>query len=73
MIRSLWFVHIMLMLAMIGVGGVAGNILSGGPLDQAATTQLWLAATAFGALTVASLMTSFILTKAGFHRMAGRH
>lgn len=73
MIRSLWFVHIMLMFAMVGVGGMAGNILNSGPLDQAATTQLWLAATAFSALTVASLMTSFILTKAGFHRLAGRH
>jgi len=72
MIRSLWFVHVMLMLAMIGVGGMAGNILSGSPPDRAATTQLWLAATAFGALTVASLTTAFILTKAGFHRLAGR-
>ena len=73
MIRSLWFVHVMLIFAMIGVGGMAGNILNADGLDQAATTQLWLAATAFGALTVATLTTAFILTKAGFLKIANRH
>jgi hypothetical protein len=57
---------------MIGVGGMAGNILSGGPLDQHATTQLWLAAATFGALTVAGLTTAFVLTKVGFSKFASR-
>jgi hypothetical protein len=73
MIRALCFVHVMLILAMIGVGDMAGATLDGGPLDTARTDQLWLAALAFGALTAASLTTAFILTKAGFHRVAGRH
>jgi predicted MFS family arabinose efflux permease len=68
MTRSLWFVHVMLVLAMMGVGGIAGTILSGDPLDQSHMTQLWLAAVAFGALAAASLTTSFILSKAGFYR-----
>jgi hypothetical protein len=68
MIRSLWFVHVMLVLAMMGVGGIAGTILSNDPLDQSNITLLWLAAAAFGAIAAASLTTSFILTKAGFHR-----
>ena len=66
--RSLWFVHGMLVLAMMGVGGIAGTILSSDPLDQSNMKLLWLAAVAFGALAAASLTTSFILTKAGFHR-----
>jgi hypothetical protein len=72
MTRSLWFVHVMLVLAMMGVGGIAGTILSGDPLDQPHITQLWLAAVAFGALAVASLTTSFILSKAGFQRAVAR-
>ena len=72
MIRSLWFVHIMLVLAMMGIGGIAGTILSSEPLDQSNITLLWLAAVAFSAIAVASLTTSFILTKAGFHRAVAR-
>jgi hypothetical protein len=66
MIRSLWFVHVMLVLAMMGVGGMAGAILNSGPIDQSHTTQLWLAAIAFGALAAASLTTTAILSKFGF-------
>jgi predicted MFS family arabinose efflux permease len=72
MMRSLWFVHIMLVLAMMGVGGIAGTILSNDSLDQSNITLLWLAAVAFSALAVASLTTSFILSKAGFHRTPAR-
>ena len=73
MIRSLCFVHVMLALAMIGVGDMAGAALNRNAPDSVWTDQLWLAALAFGALTAASLTTAFILTKAGFHRLAGRH
>jgi hypothetical protein len=73
MIRSLCFVHVMLALAMIGVGDMAGAALNRNAPDPVWTDQLWLAALAFGALTAASLTTAFILTKAGFHRFAGRH
>jgi hypothetical protein len=72
MTRSLWFVHIMLIFAMIGVGGMAGNILGSGPLDRHATAQLWLAAATFGALTVAGLTTSFLLAKVGLTKFASR-
>jgi hypothetical protein len=70
--RSLWFVHVMLVLAMMGVGGIAGTILSSDPLDQSHLTLLWLAAVAFGALATASLTTSFILSKAGFQKAVAR-
>jgi hypothetical protein len=68
MIRSLWFIHGMLVLAMMGVGGIAGTILSNDPLDLSHMTQLWLAAVAFGAIVAASLTTSFILSRSGFRR-----
>ena len=58
----------MLVLAMMGIGGIAGTILSSDPLDQSHITQLWLAAVAFGAVAAASLTTSFILSRLGFHR-----
>jgi len=73
MIRSLCFVHVMLALAMIGVGDMAGAALDGDARDPAWTDQFRLAALAFGTLTAASLTTAFILTKAGFRRFAGRH
>jgi hypothetical protein len=73
MIRSLCFVHVMLIFAMIGVGDMAGATLDSAGPDPRQTTQLWLAGLAFGALTAASLTTAFILTKAGFQRVAGRH
>lgn len=59
----------MLVLAMMGVGGIAGTIVSSDPLDQPHMTQLWLAAVAFGALVAASLTTTFILSKSGFPRL----
>jgi len=58
----------MLVLAMMGVGGIAGTILSSDTLDQSHMIQLWLAAVAFGAIAAASLTTSFILSRSGFHR-----
>ena len=73
MIRSLCFVHAMLVLAMIGVGDMAGAALDSNAPDPDWTDQVRLAALAFGSLTAASLTTAFILTKAGFHRLAGRH
>jgi len=73
MIRSLCFVHAMLALAMIGVGDMAGRVLDSDAPDPVWSDQLWLAVLAFGSLTAASLTTAFILTKAGFHRFAGRH
>ena len=72
MIRSLFFVHVMLIIAMIGVGGMAGAVLNDGPLDHSDMIQLWLAGIAFGALTAASLTTSFILSKSGFDRFTNR-
>jgi len=72
MIRGLCFVHVMLVLAMIGVGAMAGATLDSNGPDPVWTDQLLLAALAFGSLTAASLTTAFILTKAGFHRFAGR-
>jgi hypothetical protein len=73
MIRSVCFVHVMLVLAMIGVGEMAGTALDSNAPDPVWTDQLWLAALAFGSLTAASLTTAFILTKAGLHRFASRH
>jgi hypothetical protein len=73
MIRSLCFVHLMLALAMVGVGDMVGTALDSNTPDQAWTDQVRLAALAFGSLTAASLTTAFILTKAGFHRFSGRH
>jgi hypothetical protein len=72
MMRSLWFVHVMLVLAMMGVGGIAGTILSSDTLDQSRTTQLWLAGIAFGVLIAAGMTTSFILSKSSFHRAVTR-
>jgi hypothetical protein len=63
----------MLVLAMIGVGEMAGTVLDSNAPDPVWTDQVWLAILAFGSLTAASLTTAFILTKAGFHRFAGRH
>ena len=73
MIRSLCFIHVRLALAMIGVGDMAGAALDSGAPGPVWSDQLWLALLAFTALTAASLTTAFILTKAGFHRFAGRH
>jgi hypothetical protein len=72
MMRSLWFVHIMLVFAMMAVGGMASTILSSGPLDQSRMTQLWLVGIAFGVLIAAGMTTSFILSKSGFHRTIAR-
>jgi hypothetical protein len=72
MMRSLWFVHVMLVLAMMAVGGMASTILSSGSLDQSRTTQLWLVGVAFGVLIAAGMTTSFILSKSGFHRTIAR-
>jgi hypothetical protein len=72
MMRSLWFVHVMLIFAMMAVGGMAGTILSSGSLDQSRTTQLWLAGVAFGVLIAAGMTTSFILSKSGFDRAMSR-
>ena len=72
MIRSLWFVHILLSFAMMGVGGIAGNILGSGPLDQSRMTELWLAGGTFAALTVAGLIVTAILSKSGFPGMITR-
>jgi hypothetical protein len=73
MIRSHCFVHAMLILAMIGVGDMAGAALDNVALDPTQTKQFWLVALTFSALTAASLTTAFILTKAGFQRVADRH
>ena len=73
MIRSLCFIHLMLALAMVGVGDMAGGALDSSTPDPASTDQLRLAALAFAALTAASLTTAFILARAGFYRFAGRH
>ncbi len=72
MTRSLWFVHIMLVLAMMAVGGMAGTILTSGPIDDSHITQLWLVGIAFGVLIAAGMTTSFILSKSGFDRAMTR-